>query len=270
LSRVEGVESAAECQRHASYRADMPNPLTLAVAQPSLVPHDVRANAETHAATIEANRADVVVFPELSLTGYELSASPVSAGDPTLEPIVKACAATGAVALAGAPVRDADGREYIATYAVDGEGARVAYRKMWLHEPEPERFVPGDAPVVIEVWGWRLGLAICMDTGAPAHARQTAASGIDAYVASTLFSPAAAGERDERMAQIAAAHGVWVAAASFAGSSSHYPETSGGSGIWSRDGSLVVQAGPESGAVVTATLERTRSSRPQQATSYSV
>jgi len=230
------------------------SPLTIAVAQPALVPEDVTANAETHAATIQAAGADVVVFPELSLTGYELAAPPVSADDPALDPVVEACAATGAVALAGGPVRDADGRELIATFAIDGQGATVAYRKMWLHEPEPERFVPGEKPAVIDVRGWRLGLAICMDTGVPDHARLTADAGMDAYVASTLFSPAGAVQRDHRMAGIAADHGVWVAAASFAGPSSHYPETSGGSGIWSPDGSLVVQAGPETGAVVTARL----------------
>jgi predicted amidohydrolase len=182
---------------------------------------------------------------------------PVAADDAALERIVEACAATDAMALAGAPIRDKNGREFIATFVVDRRGVTLAYRKMWLHEPEPERFVAGDTPAVIAVQGWRLGLAICMDTGVPEHASRTAAVGMDAYVASALFSPAGAVQRDERMARIAADHGVWIAAASYAGPSSHYPETSGGSGIWSPDGSLVVQAGPETGAVATATLERT-------------
>jgi len=229
-------------------------PLTIAVAQPGLVAHDVPTNAEAHAAAITAASADVVVFPELSLTGFELAADPVSADDPALARMVEACAATGAVALAGAPVRDADGREYIATLAVDGHGVTVAYRKMWLHDPEPERFAAGDTPAVLEVRGWRLGLAICMDTGVPEHARRTAELGMDVYVASTLFSRAVAGQLDERMPRIAADHGVWVAAVSYAGPSSHYPETSGGSGIWAPDRSLVAKAGPETGAVLTATL----------------
>ncbi|WP_278045218.1 hypothetical protein [Actinomadura roseirufa] len=39
-----------------------------------------------------------------------------------------------------------------------------------------------------------------------------------------------------------------------AGPSGEFRETSGGSGVWSPDGPLVVQAGPEPDAVVKATL----------------
>ena len=48
--------------------------IVIAVAQPRCVSFDVAANALTHAAAIRAASARVVVFPELSLTGYELDA----------------------------------------------------------------------------------------------------------------------------------------------------------------------------------------------------
>ena len=79
-------------------------PLALAVAQPSCVAHDVVANARAHAALVRAAGARVVVFPEMSLTGYELDAAPVAPPDPRLAPLVEACAEVGAVVLAGAPV----------------------------------------------------------------------------------------------------------------------------------------------------------------------
>ncbi|MDK0517563.1 nitrilase-related carbon-nitrogen hydrolase [Streptomyces sp. ML-6] len=56
------------------------------------------------------------------------------------------------------------------------------------------------------------------------------------------------------MQERAAAHGVWVVLSTAAGSSGEYRETSGGSGVWAPDGTLVAQAGPEAGAVVTETL----------------
>lgn len=229
-------------------------PLTLAVAQPLCVPADVGANALAHAALVRTAAARVVVFPELSLTGYELAASSITADDPRLEPIVDACRDEKAIALAGAPVRGQDGRDYIATLAIDGTDATVAYRKMWLHPPEPDRFTPGDKPAVVEVDGWRLGLAICRDSGIPEHAWATASLGIDAYIASTLFSLRAGTRRDARMRAIAAEHGTWVAAASFAGSTGDYQKTSGGSGIWAPDGSLVTQAGLRAGTFALATL----------------
>src|SRR5256885_16830728 len=111
-------------------------PLLRAVAQPECVPYDVAANALAHAEIVGRAGARVVLFPELSLPGYELDAPPLAADDPRLAPLVEACADTGAVALAGAPVAG----PHIGVLAVDGTGARVAYRKMWLGGAEPERF----------------------------------------------------------------------------------------------------------------------------------
>lgn len=52
----------------------MREPLTIAVTQPLCMRYDVAANAATHAATVRCAGAPVLVFPELSLTGYELDA----------------------------------------------------------------------------------------------------------------------------------------------------------------------------------------------------
>ncbi len=227
----------------------------MAVAQPLCVSHDVAANAVRHADTVRSAGARVVVFPELSLTGYELAAEAITAGDPRLSPVVEACAETTATALVGAPVRDDTGGPYIATLAIDGTGAAVAYRKMWLGAAEAERFAAGTEPAVLTVDGWRLGLAICKDTGVARHAADTAALGIDAYLAGTVKSAEEAGLQDERARRIATEHGVWVAVASFAGSTGGgYTQAAGRSGIWAADGLAVASAGPETGAVTRATL----------------
>lgn len=230
-------------------------PLTIAVAQPLCTPCDVAANAAMHAAMIRSAGARVVVFPELSLTGYELDAPAIGADDPRLTPIVEACAETGSVALVGAPLHGGAGSVHIGMLAVDGTGATVAYRKMWLGGAEPNRFTAGDEPAVLEVDGWRLGLAICKDTGIPAHAADTAALGIDAYVAGVLESAEDAAVLVERACRVAADHHVWVAMASFAGSTGGgYDKAAGGSGIWSPDGAVVDHTGPETGAIARATL----------------
>lgn len=233
----------------------MRRPLTIAVAQPLCIPYDVAANATIQAATIRAAAARVVVFPELSLTGYELDAPPIAAEDPRLIPIVEACAETGSLALVGAPVQGEAGQVHIAMLAIDGKGARVAYRKMWLGGSEPGRFSPGLVPAVLDVDGWRLGLAICKDTALPQHATDTAAMGIDAYVAGMLESADDAAVPEERARRVAADHHVWVAISSFAGSTGGgYAEAAGRSGIWTSDGAVAAQAGPETGAIARATL----------------
>ncbi|MEA2285849.1 MAG: hypothetical protein QOJ21_1892 [Solirubrobacteraceae bacterium] len=218
---------------------------------------DVPANARAHAEAIHEAKAHVVVFPELSLTGYELDAEPVSPADGALGPIVDACAAAGALALAGAPVDD-EGRRFIAVLAIDGTGARVAYRKSHLGGDELGRFSAGDGPTVITVDGWRLGMGICKDTGVPEHTAGTAELGVDVYVAGLVHAPAELEEQDARGRHIAAACRSYVAFASFAGpTGGGYEATAGESTIWSPGGSVVARAGDAPGGIARAELLRT-------------
>ena len=64
--------------------------MRIAAVQPACAPRDLTGNAQIHVETVHAAQARVVVFPELSLTGYELDAEPVSCDDPALRPIVDA------------------------------------------------------------------------------------------------------------------------------------------------------------------------------------
>jgi predicted amidohydrolase len=233
----------------------MRQPLTIAVAQPPCVPYDIAVNATTHAGVIRSAAARVVVFPELSLTGYELDAVPITADDPRLMPIVRACAEAGSVALVGAPVAAADGRRHLAVLAVGDGPVRVAYRKMCLGGSEPEHFTPGDTPAVLEVDGWRLGVALCKDTGDAGHTSRTVGSGIDAYVAGLVDTADWVTVQEDRARRITTAHRVWVAFASFAGpTGGEYAVTAARSRIWDPDGRVVADAGTAVGAVASATL----------------
>ncbi|WP_229076782.1 carbon-nitrogen hydrolase family protein [Actinoplanes sp. DH11] len=246
----------------------MPSSLVIAAAQPECLPYDVAANAAAHAAAVRAADARVVVFPEMSLTGYHLDAPVVGPDDPRLAPIVAACAETGTIALAGAPTPGstatgstatggtATGEPWIGVLAIDGSGARVVYGKVCLHGTEAERFGPGE-PAVIEVDGWRLGLAVCRDTGIPEHARRTAELGIDAYLAGVVHHDHEAHVHGERARRVAADHRVPVVTAAFAGGTGGgFDRTSGGSGIWSADGDVLAQAGVAPGEFARAVLTR--------------
>jgi len=236
----------------------MTDGLRIAAAQPPIAAHDVAANAQAHALAVLSAGARVVVFPELSLTGYELDADPLDPVDPRLAPIVDACAATGSVALVGAPI----GGPYIAMLTIDGSGVTVAYRKMWLGDVEAQRFSPGLSPAVIGVDGWRLGLAICKDTGVPQHAYDTAALGIDAYVAGTVKHASEASLQAERAHRIATEHGVWVVIASFAGpTGGGFAETAANSAIWAPDGTVIAQAGAAPDSYARTTLLRSVASQ---------
>ncbi|MFC3491624.1 carbon-nitrogen hydrolase family protein [Glycomyces rhizosphaerae] len=240
--------------------SDRPAPLTVAAAQPELRPGDLPFNAAAHAEAVLASGARLVVFPELSLTSYALAAPAVALDDPELAAIVAACATTGSVALAGAPVKEGDA-EFIAMLRIDGSGVAVAYRKLHPDEEEARRFRAAADPVVMELDGWRLGLAICRDTMMFEHAPATAEfakrsgiGGIDAYVAGSLFTPLGLPKRDKRMPQLAKGYGMWVVQACFAGPGSDYAETTGNSAIWAPDGTVAVRADEHPGRIVKAEL----------------
>jgi predicted amidohydrolase len=230
-------------------------PLPVAAAQPVCRALDLTANARAHADAVRAAEARVVVFPELSLTGYELHADPVPLDAPGWTPIVDACSEAGSVALVGAPVQDASGRSFISMLEVRPDGVRLVYRKGWLGGDEPRRFSSGDGPTVLEVDGWRLGLGICKDTGAAQHVAGMAALGVDAYLAGLVHRPEELPEQEARAVVIARACRAWVVFASFAGPTGGiFSETAGSSAVWSPDGLAVARVGPEAGAVVRATL----------------
>ncbi|WP_328856734.1 carbon-nitrogen hydrolase family protein [Williamsia herbipolensis] len=246
-----------------SLRAERSRTLRVAAAQPHTVLDDVAANAHAHARAIRECRARLVVFPELSLTGYSMDAPVVSPGDAALEPLIEACAVADSVALVGAAVHHGDGRT-IGVIAVDSGGARVVYRKMSLGGPELGAYRRGMSPGVIEVDGWRVGLGVCKDTRMPEHLDLTAALGMDVYAAGLVHAPHEIGAFDERARAIIERFGVPVVFAGFAGpSGGGYRETSGGSGIWVRRGEPVAKAGVTPGEFAVADLERQASPDPE-------
>lgn len=233
----------------------MRQPLSLAVAQPRCVPGDARGNGRGHARAVREAGARIVVFPELSLTGYELDAALVGPDDAALAPIVEACRSTGSVALVGAPVPGPGGRAYIAVLAVSAAGAAMLYRKQWIGGDEAARFSPGDEPTVTEVDGWRIGVGICRDTGIGDHVERMAALDIDLYAAGLVHRADELAEQERRAVRIAGRCRAYVAFASFAGpTGGGYQQTAGSSAIWSPAGDVLAQAGTGPGDLARATL----------------
>jgi len=230
-------------------------PLTLAVAQPRCTRGDVLGTAREHAELIVRARARVVMFPELSLTGYELDAPVVEPDDPAVAILVAACRDTGSVALVGAPVSGAAGARHIGVLRVDAAGAAVAYRKSFLGGAEPTRFTPGTGAVALDVDGWRIGLGVCKDTGVERHVRETAALGVDLYLAGLVDHVGDRAVQTTRAGRIARACAAHVGFASFAGATGGgYDATAGRSSIWSPAGELLAGAGADPGELARAAL----------------
>lgn len=250
----------------------MPTPVSLAAAQTVPVPGDVDANLAQHVELAEiaaAEGARVVVFPELSLTGYELERARDLAfreRDARLSGLTEVAAATHATLVVGAPIL-LDDRLHIGAFIVSPDGATDVYTKRHLGafpgSVNPDGPVPpaeatvfqsGARDPLIDVDGCRATVAICADLGRPAHAERAANRGAHAYLVSAFVVPA---DLDQDMATLygyARRHGMAVVFSNFGGPSGGLP-SAGRSAIWSGSGELVVELEPEGKGVAVALEE---------------
>jgi predicted amidohydrolase len=153
--------------------------------------------------TAADQQSDIIVFPELFLCGYDLSALRtdsqllVEPGDRYCRTLAAECRELGVNAIVGAAVRDArTGKCFNATLVFDGRGQLVdTYAKVHLWKIEREVFSPGDRPVICELADVRVGLAICYDAGFPEHFRALALQGAELVACPSAF---AVGEEERR------------------------------------------------------------------------
>ncbi len=151
------------------------------------------ARLDRAAAHAVAEGVDLLVLPEMALTGYNIGAGAVAgAAEPeggVLDRALSGVAQARRIAiLAGYPRRDDANRVLNAIRLVDATGAtRATYAKTHLYgDVDRAQFAPGDgfAPVV-SLGGWRIGLAICYDLEFPETARVLALDGAEIILAPT-------------------------------------------------------------------------------------
>ena len=151
-------------------RADTSS-LRVIMAQLDFLVGDVAGNTDKIiAAALSARdrlQADVIVFPELTVTGYppeDLLLRPgfVSQVEPALQRL--RAEIQGIVAVVGYPTVTPEGLRNSA--AVIGDGAiHAVYHKQWLPNysvfDEKRYFVAGAEPGVVTLRGVRIGVTIC-------------------------------------------------------------------------------------------------------------
>ncbi|MFB7337918.1 carbon-nitrogen hydrolase family protein [Streptomyces adustus] len=242
-------------------------PLTVAAGQAACAGLDVAADVAAAADLVRRaadQGADLLVLPELFLTGYELPgivADPatytLSPADARLDPLATACAETRTAVVAGAPTCDPDTGELRISAMVLGRDGRFAAQYDKQHVTPSERaagFGAGTRGCTIAVDGWRLGLGICWDSGFPEHARAAALDGCHAYLVGAMFGRGS-GERQRATVFPARAldNTTYVLLANHSGPSGPY-HGCGGSAIWNPDGTLLADAGTAEPGLATAAL----------------
>ncbi len=169
--------------------------MRIALLQDSGVPGEPTANLERLAMAARRSASesiDLLIAPELYLTGYNLGdqlrdlAEP--AGGPAAKRSAEIAAETGVALLYGYP-ETAGKKLYNAALLVDGSGAvRANYRKTHLFGPEEKRiFSPGKELMLVELGPLTLGLLICYDIEFPEAVRALVLAGADLIAVPTAL-----------------------------------------------------------------------------------
>ena len=219
-----------------------------AAAQCSVRAGDIAANVRRHLDFMDAARrhgVDVLVFPELSLTGYEptLAASLAQPADTDcLAPLRARAREAGMTAIVGLPLRSGPGaRPFIAAFILHADGALTVQTKQHLHTGEEPYFSAGTGGPLLAARGMPLAVAICADFGQPAHAAAAAGAGARIYAASALIGTTGYPADSALLQGYAQRHRMAVLLANHGGPTGGWA-AAGRSAFWDEQGRLVAAA----------------------------
>jgi NAD+ synthase (glutamine-hydrolysing) len=201
--------------------------LRIQIAQLNFLVGDIEGNTEKLLSTARAarGRADAVIFPELTLTGYPpedllLRSDFIARVEQALQRILDE--AHGVHLIFGYPLRR-DGQLYnLAGVVRDGE-LIAEYRKQMLPNysvfDEKRYFSPGSEAVLFPLNGVQVGLSVCEDIWEPQPMAQAVATGAELILNlnASPFHTGKAPEREQLVQERARQHGVPVVYANLVG-----------------------------------------------------
>lgn len=232
--------------------------ICIAAAQSPSIAGDIEANLAIHLRFIEAAHAEgveLLLFPELSLCGYELPLlrdCQLTPDDARLAPLRNAATATGMRIIAGAPLADAiDTLPCIAAFSFLPDGTTTVFRKQYLHPGEELYARPGPMGAHCQqLNGQRYAQAICADATHYQHAADAATAGATLYLAGVLISKAGYNSDVAKFQRYASDFDMGVLMANHATPSGGYA-VAGRSAWWPAGGALVVEVdGPGSALLI--------------------
>lgn len=245
----------------------------LAAAQTVPIAGDVPANIEQHVRLVRVaarEGAKLVVFPELSLTGYELALGEqlaFSEHDGRLAPLMDVAAACQVTLVAGAPVRVA-GALHIGAFIVSPGGAIELYTKHHLGAfttadspdgvvppPESSIFTEGTQDPAVRFGEHEAAMSICADSRHDSHRSRAARKGVATYLSSQFAIAAHLPLKLSVLKRHAADHGMTIVFSNYGGPTGGLP-AAGASGVWSDRGERLVTLASRGAGVAVALEQR--------------
>lgn len=223
----------------------------IAAAQSCSIPGNLLANIAHHLRFMDlaaAHGVQLLLFPELSLTGYEpaLAAQLAQpANTPLLQPLRDRARQLAMTTVVGLPLREPGGDGVqIAALVFHANGQQTVHTKQHLHPGEDIYFVPGNGGEPLALGDEQIALAICADFSHASHAAQAKAEGATLYAASVLIGESGYSVDSAILQGYAQTHGMAVLVANHGGPTGGW-QSAGRSALWDNRGELIAQtAGP--------------------------
>ncbi|MFH8135689.1 carbon-nitrogen hydrolase family protein [Pantoea osteomyelitidis] len=198
---------------------------------------------------------NLIIFPELSLTGYEpeMAEGLALADETCLWPLQTLSDRHDMTIIAGAPLWVKGRKPAIGACVISSKRHISFYRKMYLHPGESDYFSAGEAECVLTAHTFNLGVAICADAGQPIHAERTVHLGAEIYLNSVL----SAGGYDKDaglLKSYAKLYAMPTLMANYCGPSGGWKPV-GKSAAWNAKGELIAQAPEDCAALVIMDLQ---------------
>jgi predicted amidohydrolase len=189
--------------------------MKISVAQSRPVVGDVKANLASHKTLVKlaaSEGAGLVIFPELSLSGYEpkiASHVATTVDDVRFVELQKLSDEHNIVIGAGMPIENANGITITMILFRPGQ-VRHTYSKKFLHADEEPFFVSGENFPNFNVGDTRIALAICYEISIPEHAETAVSTHPSIYVASVAKFPRLMEKTIETLRDTARKHSMMV------------------------------------------------------------
>ena len=219
--------------------------MRLCAAQTRPIKGDIPANMAQHKQMIDLAVSEgikLIIFPELSLTGYEPTLAKVLAVDQDDGRLNEFQAISDAHQMTigvGVPTKHEEGI-CISMIFFQAHRERRVYSKTYLHSDEDPFFVGGRNSLHLQVNQTSIALAICYDISVSEHLESALTFGPDIYVASVAKFASGIDKALERLAGIARDSSMPVLMSNCVGLCDGSP-CAGKSSIWDHEGSLIGQ-----------------------------
>lgn len=219
--------------------------MRVAVAQIEAIKGNITANVEIHLKWIKRaieNKADMVVFPELSLTGYERDLAEELAthqDDNRLDEMQHLSNEHGITIGVGLPTRKGND-VFISMILFQPHAERITYSKQYLYPPEEPFFTAAKNPMVLNLEKEVVSPAICYEASNDAHWEYASRNNATIYIASVLSSVAGIDAEIKKLSGMARIKNLVTFMANYVGMSGGY-ECAGKSSVWNEKGELMGQ-----------------------------